>query len=313
MNLLMKLKSMVGLKPEDNLEIIYLNTPLKELNNNEVLNEKEEGIIKQLPSAKGQGLEYIKSADKETGIPYAHDGEGNIIYAKDMSNINYTNYKLNPSPSNSKYNLNGSYYKLYVYKNNKFELYNKTLYTLEEALQIDLINGMNPISSEPKYNRETGTTIMPIKLYKKKNLKSDFIIGYEPREIRTYSSKRAMLSVYEGVDVQLVHTHPADLSLSGNPQGSLSTEFFSKGDIELARKFMLPISVGTPGNVEKKLSPSIYIYYPDTKEVHYLGKPKIFSDEYDSQKFEVENIKKQVWDQTTKKFIDEDYKVIKMK
>ena len=57
----------------------------------------------------------------------------------------------------------------------------------------------------------------------------------------------------------------------------------------------------------------MYIYYPDIQEVHYLGKPKIFSDEYDKQKFKVEDIKKEVFDEKTKQFIKEEYKLIKMK
>ena len=306
-----EIKNKLGLKTEDNLEIIYLNTPLKETNNNvennsninRILTEEEKRIL-QLPSAKGHGLEYIKSADKETGIPYAHDGNGNIIYAKDMSDVDY-----------SKYKLNGSDYKLYIYQNNKFEIYKttgKTLYTSPEALQVDLLNGMNPVSSEPKFNKETGTTVKSINLYKKKNLKSDFITIYLPREIRSYVTKEANLLVYPGIDIQMVHTHPADVSKTNSP-GVLSTEFFSIGDITAARAHNIPISVATPGNSKIGLPPSMYIYYPDTQEVHYLGKPKIFSDEYDKQKFEVEDIKKEVFDEKTKQFIKEEYKLIKMK
>ena len=110
----------------------------------------------------------------------------------------------------------------------------------------------------------------------------------------------------------MVHTHPADVSKTNSP-GVLSTEFFSIGDITAARVHNIPISVATPGNSKISLPPSMYIYYPDIQEVHYLGKPKIFSDEYDKQKFKVEDIKKEVFDEKTKQFIKEEYKLIKMK
>ena len=67
-----------------------------------------------------------------------------------------------------------------------------------------------------------------------------------------------------------------------------ATEVFSPADILTSEKLGVPLSVATPGDSKYEYGlPKIYIYYPNTKEIEYLGTPKTYKNDLDTTKFKL--------------------------
>ena len=267
-----KVKKNLGLSENDELEIIYVNknpNTAKATDNIPVITED-------------YGLNYIKSVKDGDKVVYGKDEKGNIIYAKDRSKEDF-----------SKDRIDGNKIKLYVKENNKFEVYdtkNKILYLSPEAAQLDILNVMNVISSDPDFNKEIVAAISYETVYK--GDKKEKMTTYVFKKIHSVNESNGVIPTAIN-RVQGVHTHGAKNDYTDKNRKTYATEVFSKSDIDWAINYKIPLSVATPGDSKYSSefqSPKVYIFYPENGEIHYFGEPEVYEkdkEKIDKSRFNV--------------------------
>ena len=267
-----KVKKNLGLSENDELEIIYVNknpNTAKATDNIPVITEDH-------------GLNYIKSVKDGDKVVYGKDEKGNIIYAKDRSKEDF-----------SKDRIDGNKIKLYVKENNKFEVYdtkNKILYLSPEAAQLDILNVMNVISSDPDFNKEIVAAISYETVYK--GDKKEKMTTYVFKKVHSVNESNGVIPTAIN-RVQGVHTHGAKNDYTDKNRKTYATEVFSKSDIDWAIDYKIPLSVATPGDSKYSSefqSPKVYIFYPETGEIHYFGEPEVYEkdkEKIDKSRFNV--------------------------
>ena len=256
-----ELKNKLGLKEKDTLKVIFTNA--------------ERVSYGSYGPPQAFSINLVKSFEGKNKVLYGKDENGNMIYAKDRSMENFSNDKT---------------IELFVLKGEDLVAYdttNKIVYMSVEAAQIDALNAMNIVSTNPKRNKEIRADITEKEVYTKdyKKIKIYFIENI----ISGTRDQTPHDPVYKG-RVQIAHTHGAenkdDLSKFH------ATEVFSPADILTSQKLGVPLSVATPGDSKYEYGlPKIYIYYPDTKEIEYLGVPKTYKDQLDTTKFKLTEFK----------------------
>ena len=267
-----KVKKNLGLSENDELEIIYVNknsNTAKATDNIPVITEDH-------------GLNYIKSVKDGDKVVYGKDEKGNIIYAKDRSKEDF-----------SKDRIDGNKIKLYVKENNKFEVYdtkNKILYLSLEAAQLDILDVMNVISSDPDFNKEIVAAISYETVYK--GDKKEKMTTYLFKKVHSVNESNGVIPTAIN-RVQGVHTHGAKNDYTDKNRKTYATEVFSKSDIDWAIDYKIPLSVATPGDSKYSSefqSPKVYIFYPETGEIHYFGEPEVYEkdkEKIDKSRFNV--------------------------